>query len=309
MGENEMKMLLTAGAALAILPATAGAAPYLATVGSPNSLQHTAVSTALNLSDLDPVETVDSSGFDMEGDADTIGGAFTYWGSAGQEGQRYELRYQKAFRPIEGNRARVLVDPVLNILHADDVGTATMGTLSTGIELPVQPNWLITPRIAYGVTDAGASFGSTSSDILTLSATSRYKLAQVGRGDLTIGNMVAWSTTTDWGLGRDPAVYVKENVVTFRNGLAYQLPFKGRMFGGRQGSLRVSYVWTKLTDDPQSYEDVHEAAISIGVRTRETEQRGRAEQLRIGLIYTHGTNSFSHDFDYDAVTLTVGYRF
>lgn len=283
----------------------ARAAPYLATVGSPNSLQHAAVTTALDLSEPDA-----DGGFDMpEGDADTIGAAFTYWGAAGQEGQRYELRYQKQFRPFEGSRARVLVDPVLNILHANKVGTAIMGTLSAGVEIPVQPNWLITPRIAYGVTDAPLDFGTTSREIVTLSATSRYKIAQVGRGDLTIGNMVAWSTTTKLGIAKTPAFYMKENVFAFRNGLAYQLPFKGRMFGGRQGSARVSYMWTKLTDDPQSYENVHEAAISIGIRTREVEQKSRSEQLRIGLLYTHGTSSFSHDFDYDAVTLTVGYRF
>ena len=307
-----MRNYLATAILIATVPGTAFAAPYLATVGSPNSLQHSAVTTGLNLNVLDYDDDPDTPGFDMEGDADTIGAAFTYWGSAGVEGQRYELRYQKAFRPFEGSRARVLIDPVLNVLHVNGTGngrTATMGTLSAGVELPVQPNWLITPRIAYGATDAGAYFGSTSSDLLTVSASSRYKIAQVGRGDLTIGNMIAWSTTTDWGLGRNPAFYLKENVVTFRNGLAYQLPFKGRMFGGRQGSLRASYTWTKLTDDPQSYEDVHEAAISIGVRTREAEQKSKAEQLRIGLIYTHGTNSFSSAFDYDAVTLTVGYRF
>lgn len=302
-----MKTIFSVSAALlALLPVAAGAAPYLATVGSPNSMQHTAVSTALDLNQLDD-DDADSA--ETPGDADTVGGAFTYWGSAGQKGQRYDLRYQKAFRPFEGSRARVLVEPVLNILHVNNGKTATMGTLSTGVELPVQPNWFITPRVAYGVTDAGPYFGSTSSEILTVSATSRYKIAQVGRGDLTIGNMIAFSTTTDIGLGRKPGFYIKENVVTFRNGLAYQLPFKGRMFGGRQGSLRMSYVWTKLTDDPQSYENVHEAGISIGVRTREAEQKNRFEQMRIGLLYTHAVSSFSHDFDSDAVTLTLGYRF
>jgi hypothetical protein len=298
--------LAASGLALSV---HADAAPYLATVGSPNSLQHSAVSTALDLSSFDFDNDPDVDGFAVEGDADTIGGAFTYWGSAGQEGQRYDLRYEKAFRASEGSRARILVTPVLNILHANNVGTATLGTLSVGVELPVQPNWLITPRIAYGITDAGPKFGSTSSELLTLSASSRYKIAQLGRGDLTIGNMVGWSRTLDLGLGREPGFYIRENVFTFRNGLAYQLPFKGRMFGGRQGSLRASYTWTKLTDDPQSYEDVHEAAINVGVRLRETAQKSGSELLRVGLIYTHGTNSFSHDFDYDAVTLTVGYRF
>lgn len=303
-----MKKMMIAATLAALLPGIAQASPYYASIGSPNSMQHTAITTALNLNDLDYDDDPDTPGFDMEGDADTIGGAFTYWGSAGVEGQRYELRYQKAMRVSEGSRARVLIDPVLNVLHVNDGQTTIMGTLSTGIELPVQPNWLITPRVTYSANDNDGYFGA-SSEVLTLSATSRYKIAQVGRGDLTIGNMVGWSTTTDIGIGKDPGFYFKEDVWSFRNGLAYQLPFKGRMFGGRQGSLRASYTWTKLTGDPQSYEDVHEAALSIGIRTREAEQKSRAEQLRIGLIYTHGTSSFSHDFDFDAVTLTVGYRF
>jgi hypothetical protein len=303
-----MKTYLMAGVMVALVPGIAQAAPYLATVGSPNSLQHSAVSTALNLSDIEDIDE-DGTGAYPQGDADTIGAAFTYWGAYGLEGQRYELRYQKAMRVSEGSRARVLIDPVLNVLHANKGDTATMGTLSAGVELPVQPNWLITPRVAYGVTDAGRFFGSTSNDLLTLSATSRYRIAQVGRGDLTIGNMLGWSTTIKNGLGRDPRFYIKENVWTFRNGLAYQLPIKGRMLGGRQGSVRASYVWTKLTGDPQSYENVHEAAISVGVRTREVEQKSGTEQLRVGLIYTHGTNIGGSQFGYDAVTLTVGYRF
>jgi hypothetical protein len=303
-----MNKFLIAAAAAAFVPGAAFASPYYSTVGSPNSLQHTAVTTALNLNDLDYDDDPDTPGFDMEGDADTIGGAFTYWGSAGTEGQRYELRYQKAFRPSEGSRARILIDPILNVLHVNDGQTAILGTLSTGVEIPVQPNWLITPRVAFGATDNDGYFGA-SSEVLTLSATSRYKIAQVGRGDLTIGNMVGWTTTTDIGIGKKLPFYFKEDVWSFRNGIAYQLPFKGRMFGGRQGSMRASYTWTKLTGDPQSYENVHEAALSMGIRTREVEQKSRAEQLRIGLIYTHGVSSFSHDFDYDAVTLTIGYRF
>ena len=48
-----MKIFAIAGVMVALVPGVAQAAPYLATVGSPNSLQHSAVSTALNLNDLD----------------------------------------------------------------------------------------------------------------------------------------------------------------------------------------------------------------------------------------------------------------
>ena len=86
-----MNKFLIAAAVAVLVPGTAFASPYYASIGSPNSLQHTAVTTALNLNDLDYDDDPDTPGFDMEGDADTIGGAFTYWGSAGVEGERYEL--------------------------------------------------------------------------------------------------------------------------------------------------------------------------------------------------------------------------
>lgn len=304
-----MKKFVIGVLALAAFPGVASAAPYLATVGSPNSLQHSALRTGLDLNDLDFDADEGLGGFETDGNADVIGGAVTYWKGTGSEGERYEARYQKQFRPFEGSRARVLIDTPVQLLHVRNIGSALMGTLSVGVELPVKPNWLITPRVSYGITDAGADFFASNSELLTLSATSRYKIAQVGRGDLTIGNMVAYSTTTDIGIGKAPLTYIREDNVTFRNGLAYQLPLKGRMFGGRQGSIRASYVWTKITGDPQSYENVHEVGLSIGVRTREAEQKNRFEQLRVGLLYTHGTNIAGKQFGFDAGTITLGYRF
>lgn len=309
-----MKRFLTSAALLTLLPGTAYAVPYLATVGSPNSLQHTAVSTALDMTEFDP-ERDEATGEEIEPGTNLIEAAYTDWDAGQLKGSRYDLHYQKAFRPFEGSRARVLVDPFLTILSVKKGRfiprrqTAFLGTLSTGLELPVKPNWYITPRIAYGATNADQRFMSTSSSLLTLSATSRMKLFQLGRGDVSMGNMIAWSTTMKGGLGRDPIIYVKEQVLAFRNGAAYQLPLKGRMFGGRQASLRASYVWTKLTGDPQAHEDIHEAALSIGVRTREVVQKTKAEQLRIGFVYTYSKRPGAQQFNIREYKLSLGYRF
>ena len=270
--------------------------------GSPNSMQFQAVSTALDLNTLDPED-----GYDVGGDADTIGGAFTYFGAGGQEGQRYEGRYQRQSRLGEGTRARLLIDLPIAALHADGIGTAVYGTLNGGIELPVKPNWLVTPRLAYGNLQAGRNF-FYDGELGTVSVTSRYKLPQVGRGDLTIGNMVAYAHTLNTFLSHQPG-YTDSDVFTFRNGLAYQLPLKRRMFG-RQTSLRGSYVFTYTTGETGiAFKQIHEVGLNIGVRTREAEQKNRFEQMRIGLLYTHGTNEFSGKAGYDAATLTVGYRF
>lgn len=304
-----MKVFVYA-ALLALVPGTALAAPYLPTYGSPNSLQFQTVRTSLDL------ETVETEGEDRqgpEGDSDTIGGAFTYWGVTGQSGQRYDLHYQHARRVSEGSRARFLVDVPINILHAGPDrlsgetkgATAVLGTVNVGLEAPLQRNWLITPRVSYGATSAGAYFGGDG-ELATASVTSRAKIGNVGRGDLIIGNMVAYTHTVKVFTGN--RFFAPTINWVFRNGIAYQLPLKTRLFG-RQASLRASYVFTTATKDPLSYKSVHEVGFSIGVRSREAEQKNRFDQLRIGILYTHSKNEFAANFDYDAATLTLGYRF
>ena len=113
--------------------------------GSPNSMQFQAASVALDLASLQDAELDISS---PDGDADTVGGAVTYFDAGDQHGERYEGRYQHTRRMGEGTRSRFLLDVPIHILHADTLrsssgatlsasGTAAYGTLSAGIELPV----------------------------------------------------------------------------------------------------------------------------------------------------------------------------
>lgn len=283
--------------------------------GSPNSMQFQASSVALDLNAPDIGD--DETGTPIpDGDADTIGGAFTYYGAGIQKGQRYEGRYQLQRRLGEGTRARLLVDLPVAVSHADKIatpfgpvggGTAVYGTLSVGVELPAKPNWLITPRFAYSNLQAGQYFAGDG-ELITASVTSRYKIAKVGRGDVTIGDMIAYTQTVDTFLAKQPFYSLTRNYV-LRNGLAYQFPLKSRLFG-RQTSVRASYVFTYTGGDAGlAYKQLHEVGINFGIRTREAEQKNRFEQMRVGLLYTHGKNEFDGKAGYDAVTLTLGYRF
>lgn len=296
----------------------AGLAGYLSTeprYGTPNSMQFQATSTALDLTTIDDEPAAD--GTLPTGDADTIGGAFTYFKAGLQEGQRYEARYQHQRRLREGSRARLLIDIPIDVVHANRFlfagvipfggATAVYGTISGGVELPVKPNWLITPRLAYSNLQAGQYF-SGDGELATGSITSRYKIAQLGRGDLTIGNMAAYTRTIRTFLAKQPFFSVTTNYV-LRNGLAYQLPLKSR-FMGRQSSVRASYVFT-YTGGSQglAYRNLHEVALNMGVRTREAEQKNSFEQIRLGVLYTHGVSEFDSKSGYDSFTFTAGYRF
>ena len=59
-----------------------------------------------------------------------------------------------------------------------------------------------------------------------------------------MGNLVGYTTAIRTGItGQSSADFYKQQNVWFRNGIAYQLPLKNRMFG-RETSLRASYVFT-----------------------------------------------------------------
>ena len=124
-----------------------------------------------------------------------------------------------------------------------------------------------------------------------LSLGSRYRFPQVSRGDLVVGDMIAY--TGESGYGNQNAI--------LRNGVAYQWPLKQMMFG-RQVSARISYVNTWITGNAVPYRDYNELAVNFGVRMREQDVRSRFELLRVGLLYTNAEN-------YNAITLTAGYRF
>ncbi|WP_374411273.1 hypothetical protein [Novosphingobium colocasiae] len=291
--------------------------------GSPNSMPVQNAQVSLDLFDVQP-EGADV--FTPEGDSDTIGGTFTYGKAGYQKNQRFDGHYQHARRIGEGSRARFLLDVPISVNHVDGYkvifkfpgggesspipyggATAVYGTINAGVELPVSQNFLITPRVGYSNLQAGEYF-SHDAELVSGSVTARYRLPQVGRGDLILGGMAAYSHTLDTFLSKQP-FYMKADYWTLRGGLAYQLPLKARMFG-RQSSLRASYVFTRLTGEPfMPYKSIHEAGFSMGVRAREAEQKGRFDQMRVGLLYTHADNRFADKAGYDSLTLTLGYRF
>lgn len=283
-----MKRILLAAAALLAAPVLAHAAPYLPIEGSPNSIQTQILRGALNLDDVD-VEG--AARFSPEGDADVIGGAFTYWDGGPLDGERYEARYQKAWRPFEGQRSRALVDVPINAI-TNEGHTEWTGALSAGLEMAVSDNWSITPRVAVGVAEDDSWFGG-GGEVYIATLGSRYRFPQVGRGDLVMGNLIGVSHSDDDYGGTDDII--------FRNGLAYQFPLKTQLFG-RSASARFSVTHTALEGDPTFIDSYFEFAASLGVRNREANLRNRFELLRIGVIYTRAD-------DYDSGTVTFGYRF
>ena len=282
--------------------------PLQMTCGSPNSANLEAIADGLDM-------TFD---FDVDGDSDTIGGTATAWKMANEDGQRFDLKYAKGIRLAEGSRTRLVITVPARYLRVNDtvggiagshdnLSSLTVG-LGVGLQVPVSKNWWLTPRVSYSATAASEQLGGDS-EVFAATLASNLRLPVPGRGELTMGNLVGYTTSIRTGLtGQDRGDYFKQQNVWFRNGLAYQLPLKSRMFG-RQTSIRTSYVFTLGTKDTLAFKQIHEAAINFGFRLRENEQRTTSDLLRVGLMYTHAKNELFTKANYDSLTMTVGYRF
>ena len=261
---------------------------YQGLYGGPNSAQFLAITQSLDLASIDVEGPMR---FDLDGDADTIGVTGTYFEAEGDtDGVRGELRYEKSWRPFEGNRNRVRLNAVGQALSVDDKSNLN-ASLSLGMEMPVSNDWSVTPRASIAASSGSDYFGGDGY-VGAVSLGSRYRFPQVARGDLVIGNLIAFTAeseddTQNWIL---------------RNGMAYQYPLKQRVFG-RQATVRGSYVYTNIEGDDVGIDDYHEIAVNVGVRMREGDLRTGSELLRFGVLVTLA------DFDYRAVTATIGYRF
>lgn len=263
--------------------------------GNPISLQSTLLRNAMDLSSGD---SLIEQGEDAPGDPWIVG--FTYsGGSAGRfDHERFDGRVQRSFRIFEGNRAQLKFDlPVqYSRLAGADNYSAQLGV---GLEFPViASRWSLEPRVSYGAVYS-EDFGSVG-HILQGSLTSRVVFDGVGRGRFVLGNMVAYSSTLS-----APGLTISLNPdiknVSFRNGVAYELPLKGSI-GGRNSSLRASYTNTQLTGDALRNENFHEFTLSFGLRGREESPRATRDLIRLNAnaILARGFESFS---------VGVGFRF
>jgi hypothetical protein len=266
---------------------TAGVNPL---VGNAQSLQHQMVESALDLTQplLEPTEAPWGLGL-------RIGRT----NRQGAIGTTYEARINRAFRLSEGNRSLVIVD--VPVSYEDIKGVRTLrASAALSVRLPVSRVWSVEPRVAYGYVYAhdqglrGQMMTGTISSLLFLDNL-------VGRGALTIGNMIGYTKVLKAQLYGYDVGNRTDNVV-LRNGLAYELPILGRGVGQRQTSLRASYALTNYLGDKLYSETLHEASLSLGVRTRGSDIRNSFEVLRVGIIGKAGEH-------YKSGHVFVGYRF
>lgn len=259
-------------------------------VGNAQSLQHQMVENALDFTQ--PSLTPDEAPWG-------IGLRIGRTNRQGAVGTVYEGRVSRAFRLSEGSRALISID--VPISYEDIRGVRTLrASAAVAARVPVSRVWSIEPRVSYGYVYAhdqqlkGQMLTGTVSSLL-------YFDNLIGRGALTVGNMIGFTKVLkaelyDYDIGN------KTQNVVLRNGLAYEMPIFGRAVGQRQTSLRGSYALTNYLGDDLYTETLHEATLSLGVRTRGSDIRNSFEVLRVGLIGKFGEH-------YKSGHLFLGYRF
>jgi len=272
--------------------------------GNANSLQFQMVSAALdpsaNSSSEQAPQVTPAAGLTMGEDSSQWGVGFSAGRveQAGQAGYQLIGRVNRSFRILSGNRALLIVDVPMSY---QNIRGHTQLRVSGAASLlyPLTRRWTVEPRIAYGYVNSPQQ--QLSGRLATASLASRVFFGHVaGRGQVTLGGMVAYSRTDGVRLSGLPVPERTENW-TLRGAAAYELPL-GRRVAGRQASLRASYAYMRSFGDHLFNRDLHEASMSLGVRGRGESARSRFETLRLGV-----TGAWSNN--YSRYMAFVGYRF
>jgi hypothetical protein len=268
--------------------------------GNPNSLQASLTRSALDLSNGDSAIEQDPvpEGVAVPNDPWLIGATYNT-GSAGRfDIDRVDARIQRSFRIFEGNRAMLKIDLPLNYARINGADTYS-AQLGIGLEIPViDRKWSIEPRVGYGAVYS-EDLGSVG-HILQGSITSRYVINGVGRGKFVIGNMVGYAQTLDTP-GTSANINPDLKNWSLRNGIAYDLPLKARLFS-RGSSMRASYAFTQYLGSDLRNNSFHEATLSFGLRGREDSPRATRDLIRINFSTIQAR-------DFSSYTVGVGFRF
>jgi len=258
-------------------------------VGNPESLQQTMVEQALDFT----APTLDSNEAPWG-----LGVRIGRVDRQGAVGTQYDVRINRSFRISEGSRSLFIFD--IPVSYKDQKGVRELSaSAAAALRVGVSRRWSLEPRLAFGYVKAIDQ--DLEGQLLAGSVTSLFQFENVGRGTVTLGNMLGYTKVLKTKLYDFDVGNHTDNIVT-RNGIAYQLPLSGLRTGQRQSSLRASYMHTYYFGDDLNTESIHEATLSLGVRTRETDSRTSFEVLRAGIVGKFANN-------YKSGHLFVGYRF
>jgi hypothetical protein len=259
-------------------------------MGSPQSLQASLIDQSFDPESL--------GGLDYDEPANFVGASYGRSSLTG-EGQRYDASYQRGFRVLPGSRALLILRLPLTYYERPG-GHQLRAVGAVSLEYPVTPVWTVQPTISYGKFNVDSH--GISGQMASAAIASEYTLYNhfLGRGKLTVGNMVGYTKTTVFKLDGQPLERPAGSLVT-RDGLAYELPLTSQL-RGHSVSLRASYTYTYAAGDQLQVNKTNDVVLSMGVRTRDAGLRNAFELMRFGVRGEF--DALSH-----AVYMFGGFRF
>jgi hypothetical protein len=240
-------------------------------MGGPQSLQASLIDQSFDPQTL--------GGLDYDEPANFVGASYGRSSIVG-DGQRYDASYQHGFRVLSGNRALLIIRlPITYYQRPGGHQLRLVGAVS--LEYPITPQWTVQPTMSFGGFNSDSH--GLSGQMTSVAVASEYTIYNhfLGRGKLTLGNMLGYTKTTVFKLGGAALTRPAGSLVS-RDGLAYELPLTSQL-DGHAASLRASYTYTYAAGDQLQVNKTHDLVVSMGVRTRDAGLRNTFELLRFGI--------------------------
>jgi hypothetical protein len=272
--------------------------PLQLTCGSPDSTNAQAMTEALDLD-------FDFDGHGRKGVTTSIGS----FEAGAEDGARASLSYRHVV-PLSGlGGARLAISVPLHYVRADDVpgqwlaghgrASAWSAGVRLGLQIPLSPNWWITPAISYTAMDADRLLGGDG-EMTTSSLSTNGRIPGILGGEVQLAGLVGYSRAVRTGLtGQDAADYSRQRNGWLSAGIAYQAPM------GRDMALRTDYSFTHGGKDSLAYDNTHRASLML--KFLPVSESARA--VSIGLTYVRAEHALPGMADYKSLSLTGSIAF
>jgi len=270
--------------------------------GGPSSLQGLLTNSTLDLTQTS--ESLGEGGSNGYAPTRFDASGLMFGGQAGRlsasslEASYVQRGAQPDYRVAEAGGGKLTISAPISVMASDGAGrTNVVGALRMSYAQPLLPGrWVVAPSAGIGWLYSSDNL-LESGALYSLGVSSLFRLADVGKGHLVLGNSVVYASTFAIPLGNELATPRIANTI-YRNGLAYQIPLGGPA-SGHAGMLRASYAYTCMTGDRGPFSRYHELALNYATGRR---QGSTPEGMRLGVVanlgggYTGGAVSLGYVF-------------
>lgn len=143
--------------------------------------------------------------------------------------------------------------------------------------IPLNDDWAITPALNYTRAESSEFAGGRHGNLYSAAITSAYIFDLGNDNTVTLGNMLAFTRTSDLDPNQNVRREADQRNVVLRNGLIYARPVT---LASRELGLQFSVAYTRYNGDEVLQRGYTEIGLSLGTGTSAYSQR---DYYRLGL--------------------------